>query len=192
MSAKLAPGQVLLDNHTRSAGGASAPGAPATPRIAPTSPGRYALQLTIGQHAHDMLRRAQELLAHAQPGCEFADVLELALSDLVQRLEQHKFGDTDTPRRRRRRPSSDDRHVPAEVRRQVAERDGKRCTFVSEQGTRCPERAMLEYDHVRPVALGGRSTVENLRLRCRAHNQFEAELLYGSEFMEQKRQQRPA
>ena len=190
MSAKLAPGQVLVDNHTRSAGGASAPGAPATPRIAPTSPGRYALQLTIGQHAHDLLRRAQELLAHARPGCEIADVLELALADLVQRLEQRKFGDTDTPRRRR--PSSGDRHIPAEVRRQVAERDGKRCTFVSEQGTRCPERAMLEYDHVRPIALGGRSTVENLRLRCRAHNQFEAEQLYGEDFMQQKRAERRA
>jgi hypothetical protein len=148
------------------------------------------VQLTLGQHAHDLLRRAQELLAHARPECDVADVLELALADLVQRLEQRKFGDTGTPRRRR--ASHNDRHIPAEVKRQVAERDGKRCTFLSEQGTRCPERAMLEYDHVRPVALGGRSTAENLRLRCRAHNQLEAELLYGTEFMQQKRQHRPA
>ena len=190
MSCKLAPGRVLADDHTRVAGGQSPLGAPATPRIAPVSPGRYAVQLTLGQHAHDLLRRAQELLAHAQPGCDVADVLELALADLVQRLEQRKFGDTRTPRRSR--ASHHSRHIPAEVKRQVAERDGKRCTFVSEQGTRCLERAMLEYDHIRPVALGGRSTVENLRLRCRAHNQLEAELLYGTKLMEQKRQRRPA
>jgi len=28
--------------------------------------------------------------------------------------------------------------------------------------------------------------VENLRLRCRAHNQFEAERAFGAEFMERK------
>lgn len=163
---------------------------PRPSQVAPLSPGRFMLQITLDQHTHDLLLRAKELLGAAQPGCDAAQVLERALRELVASLEQQKFGDTDAPRTRR--AQCDSRHVPAEVKRQVAERDGKRCTFVSEQGTRCPERAMLEYDHVRPVALGGRSTVENLRLRCRAHNQFEAELLYGSQFMEQKRQQRPA
>ena len=49
---------------------------------------------------------------------------------------------------------------------------------------------MLEYDHVRPIARGGRSTTDNLRLRCRAHNQLEAEQLYGEAFMQQKRDER--
>jgi len=35
---------------------------------------------------------------------------------------------------------------------------------------RCSETAFLEFHHLRPVARGGRSTVENLELRCRAHN----------------------
>ena len=185
VSCKLAPGRVLAADQTNVPAGTVAPRTPAEPRVAPLSAGRYLVQVTLGQHAHDLLRRAQELLAHAKPGCEIADVLEQALAELVQKLEQRKFGDTDCPRPRRM--SKDVRHVPAEVRRQVAERDGKRCTFVSEKGTRCPERAMLEYDHVRPVALGGRSTVDNLRLRCRAHNQLEAEQLYGAAFMQQKR-----
>jgi hypothetical protein len=48
---------------------------------------------------------------------------------------------------------------------------------------------MLEFDHIEPVARGGTSTVDNLRLRCRAHNQYEAERIFGAEFMKAKRDQ---
>jgi hypothetical protein len=155
------------------------------PRVVPLSPGRFALQVTIDRRTHDLLKRAQELLAHAQPGCEVSQVLERALLELVQRLEHRKHGATDTPRVRR--ASLDTRYIPAEIKRQVSERDRRRCTFVSTQGRRCEERSMLEYDHALPVARGGRSTVENLRLRCRAHNQYEAECAYGAGFMHAKR-----
>jgi hypothetical protein len=47
----------------------------------------------------------------------------------------------------------------------------------------------LEYDHIVPVAHGGKSTVENVRMRCRGHNQYEAERTFGSGFMERKREQ---
>lgn len=32
----------------------------------------------------------------------------------------------------------------------------------------------LKYDHIRPIALGGQSNLENIRLVCRAHNQLYA------------------
>jgi hypothetical protein len=38
---------------------------------------------------------------------------------------------------------------------------------------------LLEFDHCEAFAIGGEETVENLRLRCRAHNVFEAEKLFG-------------
>src|SRR5262249_353013 len=79
------------------------------------------------------------------------------------------------------------RHISAHVRRAVRERDGDRCTYVSESGHRCETRHFLEFDHVVPVSRGGQATVENLRLRCRAHNQLAAERDFGSEFMNQKR-----
>jgi len=46
---------------------------------------------------------------------------------------------------------------------------------------------MLEFDHVDEVARGGRATIEGMRLRCRAHNQYGAECTFGTEFMEHKR-----
>jgi hypothetical protein len=69
----------------------------------------------------------------------------------------------------------------------VWERDGGQCGFVGETGNRCPARARLEFDHVDPVARGGEATVEGIRLRCRAHNQYEAECVFGAGFMSDKR-----
>jgi len=75
------------------------------------------------------------------------------------------------------------------VKRAVRERDQGKCTFVSETGQRCCSRRGLEYDHVIPVARGGEATIENIRLLCRAHNQYEAECTLGAGFMSQKREQ---
>jgi hypothetical protein len=73
------------------------------------------------------------------------------------------------------------RHVPAEVAREVYRRDDGRCTFVSEDGRRCAARRFLEIDHVKPWAEGGLETVENLRLRCRAHNLRSARKHFGDD-----------
>ncbi|HYJ33314.1 MAG TPA: hypothetical protein VE326_08865 [Candidatus Binatia bacterium] len=80
------------------------------------------------------------------------------------------------------------RYIPAHVRRAVWERDQGQCTFVTHAGHRCSARRFLEFDHVEPVARGGKATVNGLRLRCRAHNQYEAERIFGAEFMKHKRE----
>jgi hypothetical protein len=82
--------------------------------------------------------------------------------------------------------------IPAEVRRRVWERDGGRCTFTAADGTLCGSRWMLELDHVIPRAVGGPSTVEGLRLRCRAHNLLHAEETFGREHMDLFRRRDPS
>ena len=155
------------------------------PRIAPLAPERFSLQVTLTKSTHDKLRRAQELLSHALPSGEIAQVLDRALDELISKLEKRRFAATKRPGKPRRSKSA--RHVPAHVRRAVSERDRYQCTFMSEGGRRCTERRFLEYDHVDPVARGGEATIENTRLRCRAHNQYEAERIYGAGFMREKR-----
>ena len=155
------------------------------PTLAPLSPQRFALQLTIGQSTYDKLRYAQELLSHQMPSGDVAAVLDRALDALIAYLEKRKFAATRRPRRPRATRST--RYVPAHVRRAVWQRDGGQCTFVSESGQRCPARKFLEFDHVDPVARGGQATVHGMRLRCRAHNQYGAECAYGAAFMSRKR-----
>ena len=49
---------------------------------------------------------------------------------------------------------------------------------------RCSERGFLECHHVIPFADGGPTRTENLELRCRAHNAYEAEQWFGSSEVE--------
>jgi hypothetical protein len=65
------------------------------------------------------------------------------------------------------------------VRQAVWARDGGRCAFVSTDGRRCADERFLEFHHVVPYARGGPSTADNIELRCRAHNGYEAERHFG-------------
>ena len=168
---------------------APGPPLPAAPRtkVAPLAPERFALQVTIDQEAHYLLRQAQALLGHTLPSGDVAEVLKRALHSLVSELEKQKFVRTEHPRARTCLDAPRGRHIPASVRRAVAERDGARCTFVSESGKRCESNTRLEFDHVTPVALVGSATLENLRLLCRDHNQHVADCALGKRFMDERR-----
>ncbi len=76
------------------------------------------------------------------------------------------------------------RHIPAAVRRQVIERDGGRCAYVSPEGMPCGCEWDVEVDHVVPFSLGGSHAPENLRLLCRAHNMLMAEQVFGESTMQ--------
>jgi hypothetical protein len=78
------------------------------------------------------------------------------------------------------------RHVPAAVRRAVYWRDCGQCSFVSEDGRRCEARALLELDHIEPWAKLGDAGVDNIRLRCRPHNQLHARECFGARHVEAK------
>jgi hypothetical protein len=72
-------------------------------------------------------------------------------------------------------------YIPAAVRREVWERDAGQCTYVNARGERCHGRHYVQFDHRIARAFGGSSTVENLRLRCAAHDGLAAEQVLGIE-----------
>ena len=129
-------------------------------KLLPLSEDRFALQLTISRCTHDKLRYAQELLSHQLPSGDLAEVFDRALDALIVKLEKRKFAATSQPRRSGQRSTKSPRHIPARVKREVWERDGGQCTFVSESGHRCEERKFLEFDHIEAVARGGAAGCE--------------------------------
>ena len=183
----LSPGTVSTAGDTGPMAATQAPGL--APRLAPCAPERFVLQFTIGKETYEKLRCVQELLSHRIPSGDVVQVFDRALDALKERLEKQKFAATAKPRPRspRRRSSPNPRYIPASVKRAVWARDGGQCTFVNAAGERCPARRMLEFDHVDPVARGGRATVNGLRILCRGHNQYEAERRFGAGFMNEKR-----
>ena len=50
-------------------------------------------------------------------------------------------------------------------------------------GECCDSKYFVEEDHITAEAMGGEYTVENLRLRCRAHNQRHAIETFSAEKM---------
>jgi hypothetical protein len=150
----------------------------ARPMVRPLAPERYEIRFTASAELREKLRLAQDLLGHAIPSGDIAQVFDRALTLLVADLSRKKFAATERPRRSRGQ-STESRNVPADVRRLVATPDQRRCAFVAPNGRRCDERRFLEFHHVIPYAAGGQPTAENIQLRCRAHNGYEADLFYG-------------
>jgi 5-methylcytosine-specific restriction endonuclease McrA len=153
----------------------------------PLAPERYKVQFTVSGETYAKLRRAQDLLRHTIPDGDLAAVFDRALTALLDRLARTKLATTARPRAgRSATPGS--RHLPAAVKREVWTRDGGRCAFVGANG-RCTETGFLEWHHVVPYADGGSAAVENVELRCRAHNAYEAERFFGPQLF--VREERP-
>lgn len=145
--------------------------------VAPLAPERYKVQFTVSRETYEKLRRVQDLLRHSVPNGDPAVIFDRALTLLLDNLEKKKLSATSRPRASR--PAKDrSRHIPAGVKREVWKRDAGRCAFVGTNG-RCGETGFLEFHHVVPYAEGGKPIVDNIELRCRAHNAYEAEQYFG-------------
>jgi hypothetical protein len=99
-------------------------------------------------------------------------------ADSGSRSRPRRSGGAEAKRKRVKTPGS--RYIPQAVKRAVWYRDRGQCAFVSAAGRRCGEREFLELHHIQPYALRGPSTARNIALRCRRHNAYEAEVVFGT------------
>ena len=152
-------------------------------RVEPLAPERYRVEFTASAELHAKLERLQALMRSAVPDGDLATLIDLAITEKIERLEAQRFGRVKAPRKSLAETDTTraSRHIPAPVRRAVHERDEGRCTYVDARGKRCAARERLEFHHRRPFARGGEHSLENLVLVCRAHNALLAELDYGKE-----------
>jgi len=142
------------------------------------------VQITASAELRDKLERLQALT-----GDDLAAVIEVAVTEKLERLEAKRFAVTKSPRKTPEEtdtsPSS--RYIPAPVRRIVRKRDGNQCSFVDKNGRRCTERRWLEFHHHDPFGRGGAHDPDKISLRCRAHNLYHAERDYGKDVMDRYR-----
>src|SRR6187399_972635 len=170
-----------------------------SPDPAPVSPGRYKLQVTLGENARNKLKQLQDLLAHQVPNGDPAAIVERALDALLAQVHKRKTGITGKPRAQRAKPRSTatvtataqrTRYIELAERREVWTRDEGRCGFVGEDGHRCNETRGLQFGHMHPWAKGGPDTAINLGLRYQGHNAWEADRDYGRSHMANKRKRK--
>jgi len=146
--------------------------------VSPLAADRYQVTFAATGATIAKLRQVQELLSHAVPTGDVAEIFDRALDALLAEAARRRHAATDHPRPARpTAPGS--RHIPAAVERAVWVRDEGRCAFVAGTGRRCEERKFLEFHHQVPWTAGGPATPANLSLRCRAHNAYEASVYFG-------------
>jgi hypothetical protein len=160
--------------------------------IEPLALARYKVQFTASADLHEKLERLRALMRSQVPAGDLGAIIELAVTEKLERLEARRFGTAKRPRKGLGESdmSASSRHIPAAVRRYVAQRDGMQCRYVDERGRRCPERHRLEFHHRHPYAHGGDHRPEHIRLMCTTHNQLLADKDYGRTVMATRRRRR--
>jgi 5-methylcytosine-specific restriction endonuclease McrA len=175
--------------------------------ISPLAPGSHDIHITADDETVYALRELQELLSHQVPNGDPAVIIKHSLLRTLKEVKKEKFG-TGKRRKKaetsalegieerageenvsQERPNetpakalgeeNQSRYIPKDIRKAVWERDGGRCAFVSTRGKWCTERRFLEFHHIIPFAWRGETTVDNLELRCRTHNAYEGDLIFG-------------
>jgi len=175
----------------------AAPGRAAAPtaELDAISGDEWSLRVTIDGAMKADLESLAALLSHKLRRSDYAALLREAVRCAIEKHGKRRGAVP--PSQKRTKPaqpsgaqvSGPSRRIPAEVKRAVYERDGGCCAWASKDGRRCGSRWQLEYDHIKPVSQGGKSTVDNVRLACRGHNFFHAEEAYGHEHMEKFRRE---
>jgi hypothetical protein len=148
------------------------------PVVVALAPSRYQITFTASEETREKLQLAQDLLRHTIPHGDPAAIVDRALTALLRDIAREKYAATESPRPGKG-TANGSRYIAAEVRRFVWVRDLGRCRFVGTDGRRCNARGFLEFHHLVPYAAGGTGTAENIQLRCRAHNAYEADLYFN-------------
>lgn len=115
--------------------------------------------ITINEGTLDAIKKVQNLKGHV---LKDVDLVLMEMTALAL-----KEWDPGVVKRKTKILESKTRYIPVQVRAAVYTRDHGQCQ-------NCKVMGHLEYDHVKPFAMGGETTVENLRLLCRNCNQRKA------------------
>jgi hypothetical protein len=149
------------------------------------APQRVHFSFTADERLLAKVERARDLLMGKYPDPDYEKVFEEGVAALLDRIDPDlKNGRAGSqPESLPGEPRS--RVPPSWVKRTVWKRDGGHCSFQAAGGRRCQSTAGLQYDHIVPYALGGRSDdPANIRLLCRTHNRLEARRSFGDAAVE--------
>jgi hypothetical protein len=115
------------------------------------------------------------------PDGDLAKIIDIAVSEKLERLEAKRFARTKAPRKSLAETDTTpkSRYIPAPVRRAVHARDGGQCTYRDALGRRCIRRGDVEFHHRAPFGRGGPHSPRVVALMCKTHNLLLAEQDYG-------------
>ncbi len=136
----------------------------------PLSETRYEIKFSVTKEIFDKVQLLK---------CKFSNKLgsDLSMENVFTELINKSLS---TSKTEKGKPSNkNSRYLPVALKREILNRDNLQCSYISPDGTRCTQKHYLNFDHIQPSALGGKSIGENLRVLCSAHNQMFARMTFG-------------
>ena len=147
------------------------------------------------------LKKVKDLSAHKNPNPTYAELIEMMADLTLNKIDpalarSKKTSSSDTRakqtvalaevgaatatanRTETHSDSSSRYYIPRPLKRLVWQNAHSQCTKIT-NGRRCTETRALEIDHIKPFVLDGTTTIENLRLLCRTHNQYRTRETFG-------------
>ncbi len=137
------------------------------------------------------IHRLKSLMSHQNPESRldllFGKVVDIALEKLDPERREARRGKRFIPAKAKPEevpPTSAaknrGRHIPKAIRDRIWLRDQGKCLYRDiKTGKICGSTHGIQLDHRHPFSLGGNHSLENLRLRCKNHNLFQAKELFG-------------
>lgn len=147
------------------------------------------VQFLADENLVELFEEVRSLMSRDGMNPAIGDVIKTVLTEYrdrhspiarKERREARAGAATVHSRRREWKDATQSRHVPDDVRDAVYARDGGKCTFTANDGTRCESKRGVQLDHIVPYSAGGTHEPSNLRLLCAAHNRRAAELKLGT------------
>ena len=129
------------------------------------------IKIVVDQKLIAMLGEIKDLCSHKNPNMTDGELLGMLAQEFLKRktasLSEVKVrkntSATEVPLRKFTSVNEvRSRYIPASIKREVFNRDHGQCTHPG-----CGSKRQIEYDHIKPIALGGTNTTDNLRLLCR-------------------------
>ncbi len=159
-----------------------------TPRdtLEPLTSQLHRIHFTASEAFIQKLEAVKDTLARDFPEGDLESIFEAGLDALLAKAAK-RTAQTEKPRKAPEACNIATPRIADPIRRAVYQRDAHQCQWPLHSGQICGEKRFLELDHIVPLARGGPSSLENLRVLCRAHNQEAARHVFGDAFMQRFR-----
>jgi hypothetical protein len=146
---------------------------------------------TLEKEILEKINHLKSLISHENINPTNYELLSLALDAAIEKVEKKK-GVFENPKkanrseRKQTQGSSQSisktktrtfankrsRYISRIVKRFALARANHQCEHLHLDGTRCPSKFQLQFDHVIPFSKGGEASLENIQVLCRVHNDF--------------------
>jgi 5-methylcytosine-specific restriction endonuclease McrA len=176
---------------------AKSPALPQFEFVKPISENQTKVTLILNDDLMQKLDQLKNKYSHVNLNPSYTELVELMACELLKRKNQHlatppvkksvleTAGPGVLKSKNRKSPvirqsksisakaANRSRYISKEARRFVFQRDQGCCSYQDpETNKKCESKFQLEMDHIHAFSKGGTNQAENLRLVCRAHNQF--------------------